>query len=201
MFTNLRPVSNRLNDADTATVLRRSMLGLAAVGIIATTVELATLRHWTSTTQLIPWVVLGVLALGVAVLAFGGSRRTVRIVQIIAVLAAISGLYGLFIHVQANYDAAILDYRYTDRWPQMSLMSKIWAASTGQVGPSPVMAPAVLTQCGICLALATFRHPLLARSEAPAVAVEPEVQYAALDLPMAMENGAQPTQGGVELTY
>ena len=33
---------------------------------------------------------------------------------------------------------------------------------TGQVGPSPVMAPAVLSQVAICLALATFRHPLLA---------------------------------------
>jgi hypothetical protein len=63
---------------------------------------------------------------------------------------------------KTGYDAAILDYNYTERWPQMSLISKLWAAGTGQVGPSPVMAPAVLSQCAICLALATFRHPALA---------------------------------------
>ena len=166
MFSNLRPVSRLVNVADTATILRRSMLGLAAAGIVATTVELATLRHWTTTTQLIPWMVLAVLAVGVLTVALGGSRQMIRVVRVIALLAAISGVYGLYIHVKANYDAAILDYRFTDRWPHMSLTSKLWAASTGQVGPSPVMAPAVLSQCAVCLALATFRHPRLVASRA-----------------------------------
>ncbi len=162
MFQKLRPVSRLVNVADTATILRRSMLGLAAAGIVATTVELATLRHWTTATQLIPWLVLGVLAIGVLIVALGGSRQMIRVVRMIALLAAVSGIYGLYIHVKANYDAAILDYHYTDRWPQMSLISKLWAAGSGQVGPSPVMAPAVLSQCAVCLALATFRHPKLA---------------------------------------
>lgn len=170
MFTNPRPVFRLLNVADTATILRRSMLGLAAAGILATALELATLRHWTTTTQLIPWFVLGVLAIGVLVLVVGPSPGMIRVVRTIALVAAISGLYGLYIHVQSNYDAAILDYHYTDRWPNMSLISKLWAASTGQVGPSPVMAPAVLSQCAICLALATFRHPRLAGAGAPAPA-------------------------------
>jgi hypothetical protein len=89
------------------------------------------------------------------------TRKVIRVVQVIAGLAAVAGLYGLYIHVQSNYDAAILDYHYTDRWPTMSFVSKLWAASSGKVGPSPVMAPAVLSQCAICLALATFRHPSL----------------------------------------
>jgi hypothetical protein len=159
-------MSRLVNVGDTATILRRSMLALAAAGIVATTVELATLRHWTTTTQLIPWMVLGVLAIGVLIVAFGGSRQMIRIVRFIALVAAISGLYGLYIHVKANYDAAILDYHYTDRWPQMSLMSRLWAAGSGQVGPSPVMAPAVLSQCAISLALATFRHPRLVSARA-----------------------------------
>jgi hypothetical protein len=166
MFTNLRPVSRLVNVADTATILRRSMLALAAAGIVATTVELATLRHWTTTTQLIPWMVLGVLAIGVLIVALGGSRQMIRVVRFIALVAALSGVYGLYIHVKANYDAAILDYHFTDRWPHMSLLSKLWAASTGQVGPSPVMAPAVLSQCAVCLALATFRHPRLVSTRA-----------------------------------
>ena len=117
MFTNLRPVSRLVNVADTATILRRAMLGLAAAGIVATLVELATLRHWTTTTQLIPWFVLGVLAVGVLIVALGGSRQMIHVVRFIALAAAIGGLYGLYIHVKANYDAAILDYHYTDRWP------------------------------------------------------------------------------------
>ncbi len=165
MLKDLTTVTHSIDRVDTATVLRTSMLGLAAAGIIATTVELATLRHWTTTTQLIPWIVLGVLAIGVGTLALCRSRRMVQIVRLIACIAAISGLYGLYIHVQSNYDAAILDYHYTDRWPTMSLGSRVWAAGTGQVGPSPVMAPAVLSQVGICLALATFRHPRLARTK------------------------------------
>lgn len=161
MFANMRSVSRLVDVADTATILRRSMLALAAAGIVATAVELATLRHWTTTTQLIPWLVLAVLAVGVLVVAVSPSRQMIRVVRAIALIAAIGGLYGLFIHIQSNYDAAILDYHYTDRWPTMSLMSKLWAAGSGQVGPSPVMAPAVLSQCAACLALATFRHPRL----------------------------------------
>lgn len=165
MFTSFRPASSSVNMRETATFLRRAMLALAAAGIVATLVELATLRHWTTTTQLIPWMVLGVMAIGVIVVALGVSPRVIRVVRAIAVLTVLSGLYGLFIHMQANYDAAILDYRYTDRWPNMSLLSKLWAAGTGQVGPAPVMAPAVLSQIAICLTLATFRHPLLAKLE------------------------------------
>ena len=177
MFSNLRPVSRLVNVADTATILRRSMLALAAAGIAATTVELATLRHWTTTTQLIPWMVLGVLTIGVLIVALGGSRQMIRIVRFLALVAALSGGYGLYIHVKANYDTAILDFHFTDRWPHMSLMSKLWAAGSGQVGPSPVMAPAVLSQVAVCLALATFRHPKLvsARTRSSATAEDATV--------------------------
>ena len=161
MFTSSRTASLTVEAVDTATILRRAMLALAATGVVATTVELATLRHWTSTTQIIPWVVLGVLAVGVALMMLGASPAAIRVVRVIAGLALISGLYGLFTHVQSNYHAAILDYHFTDRWPAMSFVDKLWAAGTGEVGPSPVMAPAVLSQCAICLALATLRHPRL----------------------------------------
>jgi hypothetical protein len=112
----------------------------------------------------------------------------IRVVRAIALLAAISGLYGLYIHVKSNYDAAILDYHYTDRWPHMSLVSKLWAASTGQVGPSPVMAPAVLSQCAVCLALATFRHPRLVASRAR-VATATEHSVVMQEAPAGSLNG------------
>ena len=165
-------VTRLVNVSDTATILRRSMLGLAAAGILATAVELATLRHWTTTLQLIPWFVLGVLTIGVLIVAFGASRQMIRVVRFVSIAGAIGGLYGVFDHIKENYDAAILDYHYTDRWPQMSLISKLWAAGSGSVGPAPVLAPAVLTQIALCMALATLRHPRLvgAGHEAPAIA-------------------------------
>ena len=125
-----------------------------------------------TTTQLIPWLVLAVLGIGVLIVAFGPSRQMLRVVRTVALIAALSGVYGLYIHVKANYDAALLDFHFTDRWPHMSLMSKLWAAGSGQVGPSPVMAPAVLSQCAVCLALATLRHPKLVSARARATAPE-----------------------------
>ncbi len=191
MFKSLKPTSRVVNVSDTATILRRSMLGLAAAGIAATAVELATLRHWTTTTQLIPWLVLAVLIAGVLIVTVGPSRQMIRVVRAIAVIAALSGLYGLFIHVKANYDAAILDFHFTDRWPHMSLTSKVWAASTGQVGPSPVMAPAVLTQCAVCLALATLRHPKLASARRRTMA--PDASAESINDPIGSLN-AEPTR-------
>jgi hypothetical protein len=165
-------VKRLVNVSDTATILRRSMLGLAAAGILATAGELATLRHWTTTLQLIPWFVLAVCAIGVLIIAFGGSRQMIRVVRFICIAGVVGGLYGVFDHIKENYDAAILDYHYTDRWPHMSLISKLWAAGSGSVGPAPVLAPAVLTQIALCMALATLHHPKLvgAGHAAPAVA-------------------------------
>ena len=166
MVTSMRSDSRNVDMVDTATILRRAMLALAAAGVVATTIELATLRHWTSTTQIIPWFVLAALAVGVLAMVLGATPQVIRVVRVVSCLAIVSGLYGVFTHVQANYHAAILDYHFTERWPEMSLVSKVWAASTGEVGPSPVMAPAVLSQCAVCLALATLRHPRRVRATA-----------------------------------
>lgn len=173
---------SRVGDLDTATILRGSMLALAATGVVATALELATLRHWTTTTQLIPWMVLGLVAVGVATLIVHPSRRSIRVVRLIACFAVASGLYGLFVHVKSNYEAAILDYRFTDSWPAMSLVAKLWAAGTGKVGPSPVIAPAVLSQCAISLALATLRHPRLVPAGAlnRLLEIKPTMQHDAM---------------------
>ncbi|MDO8364729.1 MAG: hypothetical protein Q7V88_17695 [Actinomycetota bacterium] len=157
----MRSIDPHSPRADTADLLRKAMLALAVLGVLATTVELATLRHWKTTDQVIPWVVLGVVAAAVLALIVHPTPPTIKAVRTLAVLGIASGLYGLFVHVKSNYDVAILDYRYTDTWPTMSLWSKLWAAATGGVGPSPVMAPAVLSQCAICLAFATLHHPRL----------------------------------------
>ena len=41
-----------------------------------------------------------------------------------------------------------------------------WAAASGQVGPAPLLAPAVLAQIGLCVLLACWAHPAV-RSAGP----------------------------------
>lgn len=38
--------------------MRRGLLALSAVGVVGTAIELAMLRHWGSSAQLVPWFAL-----------------------------------------------------------------------------------------------------------------------------------------------
>ena len=73
--------------------------------------------------------------------------------------------FGIFEHVKANYDAGPLDRRYAARWETMSEPSRWWTAASGGVGPSPPLAPAVMAQAALCLALATAGRRPVAHAE------------------------------------
>ena len=52
----------------------------------------------------------------------------------------------------------------------MSSTTRWWKAVTKSVGPSPMLAPAVLVQASLCLLFATRRHPAVGRTiEAAAI--------------------------------
>ncbi|MCZ7527608.1 MAG: hypothetical protein M5U14_15245 [Acidimicrobiia bacterium] len=145
----------------TVRLLRRALVLLAALGLVGTAVELALLRHWGSATRVIPWVALAALAAGVVLLAVRPQRGTVLAVRALAVAGVLSALVGVYEHVAANHGAGPLDLRYADAWATMSALSRWWAALTNSVGPSPVVAPAVLAQVALCLLFATVHHPAL----------------------------------------
>jgi hypothetical protein len=140
---------------------RRAFLGLTAVGILGTAVELVTIRHWNGVMQLIPWATLALLALGLGLSIRSTSSSTVRVVGVMALVAAVAGAFGVFEHIWQNYDAAPLDYRYATRWATMSETSRWWAAANGSVGPSPILAPAVLTQTAVLLWLGSREKRIL----------------------------------------
>jgi hypothetical protein len=150
-----------VTSSDPAGLLRRCFAGLAAVGIVATAVELALSRHWTSAVQLIPWYALAALAAAFVLLVVRPGRRSLRMVRVLAVLVLLTAAFGIFEHVLANYHAAPLDFRYTARWATMSAPSRWWAAASESVGPSPTLAPGVLAQSALCLLFATLGHPAL----------------------------------------
>jgi hypothetical protein len=144
-----------------AGTLRRLFLALATLGVAATGVELAILRHWESVEQLVPWIALLLIAFAIAGVTYHPVPARVRAAQAVAAVVAASGLYGMYSHTVANYAAGPLDQRYSATWSTMSTASRWWEAATGGVGPSPLLAPAVLTQIGVCLLCATVAHPAL----------------------------------------
>ncbi|HEX3245007.1 MAG TPA: hypothetical protein VHX16_06345 [Chloroflexota bacterium] len=143
----------------TVDLLRRGILGLAALSLIATGLELGMEQHWKEAIQLVPWLALVVVLVSIGLVARSRpSRRQVRIAQALAVLVMLSAAYGVYEHVAVNYDSAPLDRRYGDTWDAMSEPSRWWTAVTHQVGPSPPLAPLALAYGAVCVLLATFWH-------------------------------------------
>lgn len=137
---------------------RHALLALAGAAALGTAVELAMLRHWNGLEQLVPWATLALVAAGIVVVATRRGRIAVLSGRTIGVTTGLASLFGVYEHIASNYQAGPLDFRYTDRWPDMSEWSRWWAAASGAVGPSPALAPAVLALAGTCLALATLGH-------------------------------------------
>jgi hypothetical protein len=151
-----------LEAVDTATVLRRGVLGLVAFGLAGTTVELVFLRHWSTATEAVVWPVMLALAVAFAAIVWRPSPRVVRVVRVVALIAAVFALIGIGFHVAENLTAGPLDRAYAVRWDSMPAIEQWFDAVTGAVGPAPTLAPGVLGEMGLALLLSTVRHPALA---------------------------------------
>ena len=151
---------NRARTArETATLLRRCLTAASALCVVGTAIELAMYRHWDSTEQLIPWVALAILAGAIVMFALRPTARVIRVIRPLLGLVALTALFGVYEHVHENFIAGPLDFRYSDKWDQMSTMSQWWHAFTKTVGPAPSLAPGVLFQAALLLFAATLRHP------------------------------------------
>jgi hypothetical protein len=129
------------------------------LGLLATAVELAMERHWKSNIQLVPWLSVAAGTVGVVLLLAWPSHTGVRVAQVVAGVLFVTALIGVGVHIHENYNAGPLDYRYAERWEAMTFVSRLWTAATKSVGPAPVLAPLVLAQVGVSLALATIGLP------------------------------------------
>lgn len=163
------------HEVGAAAVLRGGLLLLAALGAIGTTVELAMLRHWKSPSQLIPWVALAGVGIAIVAVAVRPTRSTVLAARAVGLALAACGIYGVIKHTTSNYEAGPLDAVYGARWDSLSALSQWWHAATGTVGPSPTLAPLVLTQIALCLLLVTIHHPALHPSLYPDLPARPQL--------------------------
>lgn len=124
------------------------------------------IRHWGTTLQAVPWLVLAVLSAATIALARARSSRVVAAVRVIASFTVAASVFGIAEHVKANFDAGPLDAVYGPKWDTLSTTAKWWDALIKRVGPSPTLAPGVLAQIGLCLLFASLHHPALHRSSA-----------------------------------
>ncbi|GAA0922372.1 hypothetical protein [Pseudonocardia zijingensis] len=136
-------------------LVRRCLIALTVIGILATAFELASERHWNGLEQLVPWLALAVLVLATTLFLLPPGRRTV-IIQVLAVVVLGASLYGVVDHVLANFHAGELDQRFADTWDSLPLVERGWYAVTKTVGPAPTLAPGVLGQTALLLLLATM---------------------------------------------
>ena len=152
------------NEGFVAHRLGQGLLGLAGLGVVGTAAELAAIRHWQSTEQLIPWAVLSVMAAAILAVALRPTGSVLRGAGVLSLGTLVAGAYGVVEHVSSNLESGPLDRVYGPKWDSMGTLSRWWAAANGGVGPNPVLAPAVLAQIGLCLLLATWAHHALHRS-------------------------------------
>ena len=151
-----------------AEVLRLGIVTLVTLGIVGTTVELLFLGHFGSVGQSVVWPAIAALTVGVVGVARYPSARTIAAARWIAIVVALVALVGIWFHVQENLAAGPLDRKYAATWDTLPALDQWWLASTGGVGPAPILAPSVLLQLGLGLLLSTVRHPALAELGAAA---------------------------------
>ena len=146
---------SRPRRTDTLVLVRRGLVALTVIGILAAAFELATERHWNGIEQLIPWIALAVLAVAVGLLLVPGGRG-VPAARVLALLVLGASAYGVLDHVLVNYDSGALDQRYAESWDTLPAPQQWWLAVTKTVGPAPTLAPGVLGQSALLLILASI---------------------------------------------
>jgi hypothetical protein len=150
--------SLRTRGTPTVVLVRRGLVALTVIGILATAFELAAARHWNELEQLIPWAALAALVTAVALLALPGRRGTTA-ARVLALLVLGASAYGVLDHLLVNVGSGAHDQRYADAWQSFSLLERGWFALTKTVGPAPPLAPGVLGQAALLLLLATICNP------------------------------------------
>jgi hypothetical protein len=142
-----------------APLLRRGLLWLAGLTLVGITVELAAERHWTQPIQFVAWGAVVVAAIALALVVGSPTRGRLRLARVLAVTVMLSALVGIWEHVDGNRDSGELDQVYGDTWDTLPSTTQWWLAVSKTVGPAPPLAPGALAQAGLCVLLATLRHP------------------------------------------
>lgn len=138
--------------------LRQLLLALVFIGIAGLEVELALLRHAESPTHWIPHVALLIGLLSTVAVYVRPGPGTLRSFQAVMFICLVVGALGVYLHLQGNVEFAL------ERDPSLTGTGLIWKALRGA---TPALAPGALAQLGLLGLLYGYRHPALARQNAP----------------------------------
>ncbi len=130
--------------------MRRLILLLALIGIVATFAELLLIGHSKSPIQWLPFLMLGSAAASFALVILYPNALTLRILQLVMVIVALSSAIGVYEHFMGN-----LEFQHEIK-PNLAGWSLIWKTLKGGV---PLLAPGILFQVGLLGLLFSFRHP------------------------------------------
>jgi hypothetical protein len=145
-------------DAKTVAQFQWLLLALSLLSCAFVAVELASLRHWKTPIQLVPWWILGVVAASGLLLVLSRKGFGVAQARLVALAVCPAAAFGVYEHVRANLETGVLNSKYD--WAVLPGWEHLWLASTGAVGGTPAFAPLVLAMAGVLLGLATVGLPI-----------------------------------------
>ncbi len=139
---------------ETAT-LRRLILLVFVIGLVGTGTELILLEHTESVWQWVPLAVLGAGLASFGWLTTTKSRVSLRTFQSLMLLFVVSGIAGLVLHFRGNLEFEL------EMYPKMKGLTLFWQVIKGA---TPALAPGMMIQLGLVGLAATYRHPIVLRS-------------------------------------
>jgi hypothetical protein len=175
MHDEVAPERGGARQARLVARFQAALLALSVLSCAFVAIELASLRHWRSTEQIVPWIVLAVLFCSTLIVVFNRSQLAIVQARLVALCATPAALFGVYEHVSANLETGVLNHKYT--WAELPGWEHLWLASTGAVGGTPATAPLVLALAGVLLGLATVgMAPGAARDDLAQRVVAPRVR-------------------------
>lgn len=137
-----------------ARALRRVLLALALLGVLATATELALIGHWGSTARVIPWGLLLLAGATLLLAAWKPGVRTLRSLQVALVIVALGSGVGVLEHAAGN----LATTREVADGAALAPKELVLGTLTGG---APALAPGILVQVALLGLAFTYRHPAL----------------------------------------
>ncbi len=128
---------------------RRLMLGLLALGLCGTTLELWLMGHYEDVWQRAPLVATATAGLSAAWVAAGWSPAATRVFRVVMVALVLVGLTGAVMHIRANMEFQLEMDPSLGGWP-------LWREVLHAKAP-PALAPGNMALLGLLGLLSVWR--------------------------------------------
>jgi hypothetical protein len=132
--------------------MRAALLGILALGMVGTGLELLLLKHTEEVWQLLPIILIAIAIVLTALVAVRPGAGLLRGFVALMALFVLSGFIGVVQHFRGNVRDA------GESNPSLS-GSALYREAV--MGTTPALAPGAMLQLGLIGLLFTFRHPVL----------------------------------------